>query len=75
MSEPDRIDFKELLRLLESEGKVSTYKVSLMMHRQFNTIKHWRRTGRLEHYDGVRLLMIFREYCKDLTVPFTKDET
>lgn len=63
-------EVREMIAELERAG-VTIYKIALMCHRQFNTIKGWKRTGRIEHYDWQRLAEIHAHYCKALTIPAT----
>jgi hypothetical protein len=71
LTEPDRIDFKIIIADLQRAG-VSLYKIALMCRRQFNTVKHWKATGRLEWYDGEKLRILHEHYCKELTTSITQ---
>lgn len=66
MTEPTRHDFRKIIAELEAAG-ITTYKIALMCRRAYGTVKHWKQTGRVEHYDGEKLLLIHAEYCKALT--------
>lgn len=61
-----------LIEDLERAG-ITLYKMALLCHRQFNTVKNWKATGRMEHYDGELLRALHSEYCKDLTISTTRE--
>lgn len=71
MTEPQRLDFKTMIAELQAAG-VTLYKIALMCRRQFNTVKHWKATGRLEWYDGEKIRIMHAHYCKGLTTSTTE---
>lgn len=62
MTDPQRIDFKQIIAELEAAG-VSIYKISAMCGRGFNTVKHWKDGGQPRHFEGQILLAIHAEYA------------
>ena len=58
-----RARVKALIADLERAG-VSVYKIALMCHRQYGTVKRWKDTGRIEKCDGDMLEAMHAEYCQ-----------
>lgn len=69
----ERERIKRLIAEIEAAG-ITIYKISLMCHRQFNSVKHWKITGRVESYDAQMLEAIHSEYCKVLTISATQEQ-
>ncbi len=65
-----RAEVKRWIADLERVG-VSVHKISVMLHRQHNTVKNWKLSGRIEKCDGDMLEAMHAEYCKELTTPIT----
>ena len=63
MTEPERIDFKQIIADIEAAG-ISAYKISLMMHRQMTQIKRWKSGREPRYYEGLMLMEIYREFVK-----------
>lgn len=74
-AEYDRI--KAIIADLESSG-MTIYKIALTLGQQYNTVKHWKSTGRVQSHDAKALESLRRQfaaescqiepqYCKVLT--------
>ena len=59
MTAPAPVDFKQIIADLE-KAKITTYKLSLMMHRQFVQIQRWKKGVEPKYHEGVMLLLIHR---------------
>ena len=66
-----REQVKQWIRDLEAV-RITLYKIATMTHRQFNTVKNWRESVRIEAVDWLLLKAMHDEYCKDLTAPITQ---
>ena len=53
---------KSVIADLEAQG-VTLYKLALMLNQPYNTVKHWKLTGRVESHDAKILEGIHRRYC------------
>jgi hypothetical protein len=63
---------KKLIEDIEAAG-VTLYKIALLLHRPFNTVKYWKKTGRVESYECRRLEEIHREYCNFSHITTTRN--
>lgn len=68
MPEPIRYDFRKIIADLEAAG-ITIHKIALMCRRRFGTVQHWKKTGRLEHYDGQKLVIMHAEFCPATPLP------
>jgi len=59
ITDPIPQDFKKIIAEIEGAG-VTTYKLSLMMHRQFIQIQRWKKGVEPKYHEGVMLLLIHR---------------
>ena len=53
---------KVMIAELEASG-VTIYKLALMLGQQYNTVKHWKQTGRVESHDAKILGSIHWRFC------------
>jgi hypothetical protein len=53
---------RTLISDLEGNG-VTTYKISLMLGQPYNTVKHWKKTGRVDSHDAKRLRALHATHC------------
>jgi hypothetical protein len=61
VTDPDPIDFKQIIAEIEAAG-ITTYKLSVMVHRTYEQVKRWKKGSEPRHYEGVMLLMIHAEF-------------
>ena len=54
---------KEMIADLEGAG-VTLYKLALMLGEPYNTVKHWKSTGRVESHDAKELTKIHGQYAR-----------
>mgnify|MGYP001568024556 CR=1 FL=1 len=53
---------RRILADLEKNG-LTVYKIALMLGQQYNTVKHWKSTGRVESHDAKLLRLLHETYC------------
>lgn len=53
----DHEDWPKIIAEIEASG-ITTYKLSLMVHRQFGMIQRWKDGQEPKHHEGVMLLTI-----------------
>lgn len=56
-----RQEVRQLIADLEA-AEITVYKIALMCHRQFNTVKNWKRSGRIEAVDFAMLKAMHEHY-------------
>jgi hypothetical protein len=66
VTEPQPIDFKQIIAAIEA--KIGRHSLSKMMRRQYVQITRMAEKGRVQHYEGQMLLMIY-----DYVVPREKE--
>ena len=60
--ERERARIRALIADLETHG-LTIYKISLLANQQYNTVKHWKQTGRVESHDAAVLESIHLTHC------------
>ena len=65
MTEPERIDFKQIIEEIEGAG-IGHYKLSVMMRRQIGWVQRVAAGQEPKHYEGQMLLMIHEEVVQKL---------
>jgi hypothetical protein len=53
---------RAILDDLEASG-LTVYKIALLLGQFYNTVKHWKSTGRVESHDAQALIALHRQYC------------
>ena len=74
ITDPIPQDFKKIIADIEAAG-VTTYKLSLMMHRQFVQIQRWKKGVEPKYHEGVMLLLIHRVHVPHGTLQNEPSET
>lgn len=63
MTEADKIDFTKIIAEIEAAG-ITTYKLSVMMHRHMTQLKRWKEGREPRYYEGKMLMEIHGEFVK-----------
>ena len=66
-----RVDWSCILDSLRDAGW-SGYRVANALGRKWDTVQGWR-TGEPKHADGEALLILFREHCSTVNIPYSPD--
>ena len=54
---------RRVMAELEAVG-LTAYKIALVMGADYNTVKHWRETGRVQSFDAKLLDSLHQQHCK-----------
>lgn len=61
-----------IIEIEQAGGTIN--KIALLLHRPHNTVKHWKKTGRVLSYECKRLEEIHRDYCNSSHITITQEK-
>jgi hypothetical protein len=65
LTEPERINFKEVIAEIERRGK-SLYYIAKLTRRQYVQVQRWKEGASIQHYEGQMLLAILDDLKNDV---------